>query len=78
MKELLAAVELLKVCGVILRNNVFMLHFDNINAAGISEKGLSKFWLKIYANIFYLCRQDNFKLKTIRISLCLNNVADIL
>jgi hypothetical protein len=43
MKELLAAVELLKGCGVILRNDVFTLHFDNMNAAGISEKGLSKF-----------------------------------
>jgi hypothetical protein len=51
MKELLAAIELLKVCGVIMRNNVFTLHFDNINAGGISENGLSKFWLKNYADI---------------------------
>jgi hypothetical protein len=27
--------------------------FDNMNAAGISGRGVSKFWLKNYANNFF-------------------------
>jgi hypothetical protein len=78
-RELLAAVELLLGCASILRNNVFTLHFDNMNAAGVLEKGSSKFRLQNYAVFVYnICRQYNIRLKTVWIPRCLNNVADLI
>jgi hypothetical protein len=78
-RELLAAVELLLGCASILRNTVFTLHFDNMNAAGVLEKGSSKFRLQNYAVFAYnICRQYNIRLKTVWIPRCLNNVADLI
>ena len=42
-RELLAAIELITACAELLRNSVFMLHFDNLNAAIICSKGSSKY-----------------------------------
>jgi hypothetical protein len=38
-RELLAAVELLLGCANVLQNSIFTLHFNNMNAAMILEKG---------------------------------------
>jgi len=78
-RELLAAIELLLGCLQFLKNSVFTLHFDNMNAATVLEKGSSKFRLQNYA-IFVanLCKMHNIVLKPVWIPRCLNNVADIL
>jgi len=44
-RELLGAVELLLGCLQFVKNSVFTLHFDNLNAATILEKGSQKFRL---------------------------------
>jgi hypothetical protein len=78
-RELLAAIELILGCAEVLRNTVFTLHFDNMNAAGILEKGSSKFRLQNYAKFcFNICRDYNITLKTVWIPRCLNNAADFL
>jgi hypothetical protein len=59
-------------------NNVFTLHFDNMNALMILEKGSSKFRLQNYAlYVDELCLRFKIRLKTVWIPRCLNNVADI-
>jgi hypothetical protein len=61
-RELLAALELILGCAEVLRNTVFTLHFDNMNAAGILEKGSSKFRLQNYAKFcFNICRDINLQ-----------------
>jgi len=76
-RELMAAVEMLTACGGLLRNGVFTLHFDNINAAIICEKGSSKFRLHFYAlRIADLCAKYNIQLNPVWIPRCLNNAAD--
>jgi hypothetical protein len=65
-RELLAAVELLLGCVNFLQNNVFTLHFDNMNEAMILGKGSSKFRLQNYALYFdELCRRFKIRLKTV-------------
>jgi hypothetical protein len=78
-RELLAAIELFTGCAEYLRNSFFTLHFDNMNAASILEKGSSKFRLQNYATFTErICRNYNVKLKTVWIPRCLNNAADLL
>jgi len=77
-RELLAAVELLMGCSRFLENMVFTLHFDNMNAATIVEKGSGKFRLQNYAMLIdNFCRDKRIVLKPVWIPRCLNNVADI-
>ncbi len=77
-RELLAAVELILSCVKLLENCIFTLHFDNINAATVLEKGSGKFRLQNYA-IFVdkICREYNISLRPVWIPRSLNNVADI-
>jgi hypothetical protein len=78
-RELLAAVELILGCLKYIKNTVFTLHFDNMNAATILEKGSPKFRLQNYAiYVANLCTEHNFVLRPVWIPRCLNNVADIL
>jgi hypothetical protein len=78
-RELLAAVELLFSCANFLKNNAITLHFDNLNAATIVEKGSSKFRLQSYAILIEkICSQYNIDLNAVWIPRCLNNVADII
>jgi hypothetical protein len=78
-RELLAALELILGCLQSLKNSVFTLHFDNLNAATILEKGSPKFRLQNYAiYVANLCKQHNIVLKPVWIPRCLNNVADII
>jgi hypothetical protein len=73
------AVELLMGCSRISENNVFTLHFDNMNAVTVVEKGSGKFRLQNYAMLVdNLCRTKNISLNPVWIPKCLNNVADIL
>jgi hypothetical protein len=78
-RELLGAVELLLGCLQFVKNSVFTLHFDNLNAATILEKGSQKFRLQNYAvYIANICKQYNIELRPVWIPRCLNNVADML
>jgi hypothetical protein len=78
-RELLAAVELLIGCLCLLRGCKLTLHFDNMNAALICEKGSPKFRLQKYAlYIANLCDANNIMLKTVWIPRVLNQVADFI
>ena len=62
-----------------LKNCVFTIHFDNMNAAGIVEKGSSKFRLQNYAlYIANICHAHNIKIRPVWIPRSLNYAADIL
>jgi len=76
-RELLGAIELLTTCLDMLRNRRLTLHFDNLNAAVICEKGSPKFRLHAYAlRIADLCLKHNIQFKPIWIPRCLNHAAD--
>jgi len=76
-RELLAAVELILGCLMYLKNCIFTLHFDNMNASSVVEKGSSKFRLQNYAVfISNICLTHNISLRSVWIPRCLNNVAD--
>jgi hypothetical protein len=78
-RELLGAVELIIGCLPYLKNCVFTIHFDNMNAAGIVEKGSSKFRLQNYAlYIANICHAHNIKIRSVWIPRSLNYAADIL
>ena len=78
-RELLAAVELILGCLPYLKNKILTLHFDNMNAAGVIEKGSSKFRLQNYAlYISNLCHAHNICIRPVWIPRCLNNAADII
>jgi hypothetical protein len=78
-RELLAAIELILGCVKLLENSIFTLHFDNMNAATVLEKGSGKFRLQNYALfVDKICRQYNISLRPVWIPRSLNNVADML
>jgi hypothetical protein len=78
-RELIAAVELILGCLQYIKNSNFTLHFDNMNAAGVLEKGSSKFRLQNYAiYIANICQKNNIILKTVWIPRSLNYAADFL
>jgi hypothetical protein len=78
-RELLAAIELILGCVKLLENCILTLHFDNMNAATVLEKGSRKFRLQNYALfVDKICRQYNISLRPVWIPRSLNNIADML
>jgi len=78
-RELLAAVHLLTTCLRYLQGAKLTIHFDNMNAATVCEKGSGKFRLQRYATyIADLCEQNGTVIRPVWIPRCLNNVADFI
>jgi hypothetical protein len=78
-RELLAASQLLRSCAVYWENSRVTIYFDNMNAAGVCEKGSSKPRLQKYAKLFSdIALAHNLVLKPIWIPRDLNNMADYL
>jgi Reverse transcriptase (RNA-dependent DNA polymerase)/RNase H-like domain found in reverse transcriptase len=78
-RELLAAVQLVESCGKVFTGKRLTVHFDNMNAASIVQKGSNKPRLQRHAeHIANLCEQYRLDLHTVWIPRDLNNVADML
>jgi hypothetical protein len=78
-RELLAAVELIDNCSDYFKNSIVTLHFDNLNASIICQKGSGKIRLQKYSEkLFSITTTNNIELRPVWIPRDLNNLADML